>query len=194
MKTFLFVSVVLLIIPITTFAGISYSYSGTWQELDLGLPDHWGNQFEGRITSIYSDDIYDSDPEILLFNNGMQDLGSGLSYTEYTGTIYDSFFDVFFDFDIPEPGKGSWIDMYSADTVFTLTGTTIDSSGKYLLKITGDGTIDGYSENPDIVSGLYYYYGEINGNITVCLVPAPGALMLGALGVGLVGVIRRRLA
>jgi hypothetical protein len=164
----------------------SYELNGLWKEVFLGgAAGAPGNilSADGAIT--FTGDINTYQFQILnATNQGGQPYndpqGMYEFVTEYdNGKYWDSFFNVWFDIDLT-----NYTDIDSGTFMVTGGGKDVGGQG-YSITFQGGGFI---IPNDPIGNG-----GFIEGTGTIC-VPAPGALLLGSLGVALVGVIRRRLA
>ena len=99
----------------------------------------------------------------------------------------DSFFDVFFEIDIPSLSMTAYNKqphMMGPETIYSLPpiGTTYVSPGTVPLFLDR-GTIGDHTD--DIVIGSV-------GPLSHTVIPAPGAILLGSIGVGLIGWLRRR--
>jgi hypothetical protein len=165
----------------------SFELNGFWNEAFLGGgPGAPGNilSADGPIT--FTGDINTYQFQILnATNQGAQPYndpqGMYEFVTEYdNGRYFDSFFDIWFDIDLT-----NYTDIDNGIFMVTGEGTAEGGQG-YSITFKGGGFI--------VISDTTGNAGFIEGTGSIACVPAPGALLLGSLGVALIGAIRRRLA
>jgi hypothetical protein len=167
-----------------TFAGPCYTFSifGLWDQSEGNTGGTTTYIFNsGGDLSIFGDDEHQYGFE---FNGGTSQGPQSYDDPQYDqiaqfvgGRFHDTFTNVDFIVNFTQ-----YID--SDANIFKAIGQGVgDNVNGYSIRFSWDGIISDEG-----------YWGFIQGdNGTIC-VPAPGALLLGSLGVALVGVIRRRLA
>jgi hypothetical protein len=206
---------ILLAVPLVGASPTDFSFLGTWNEIfknGEGLP---GNILSASVSidsaplvsisdAISTGAKLPSDPLFAQYewitNEGLAGMFMGGAEYDYVtkyedGQYYDSFFDVWFTIDFfnytdmnfyADKSDPDYPKYYPGFAIYGSGSGTAQLTGKqYSIELFGMGGVSEYTV--DGINGWIWGDGTIS-------VPAPGALVLGALGVGLVGMIRRRLA
>jgi hypothetical protein len=200
MKRLLFLLMALSLSTMVTAEPTKFIFFGGWDEYFKGTEGAENSELNAWGVVNFGDIDYGFSIDSALSKGGKSIIDPRYEWkTEYDGgTYHDSFFDIYFDIHFTNYTDIDPIPEEPGDPIypkfkFSGQGTGTDDDGLlYRITFQAEGTISGYLMENDVKVGNWGFIE--NGSGEISLVPAPGALLLGSLGVGLVGVIRRRLA